>query len=93
MKDLEEKFAAFFQIKYDGAADSREKVDNQLMSIEMLYEQAKDANIPEGSRLLIVESDFFGKGWEWIKDYPGTISQENWNTEGPVVLNALNALS
>nr|MBA2727677.1 hypothetical protein [Parachlamydiaceae bacterium] len=45
--------------------------------------------VPAGQRLFVVESDFYGRGWGWIKDYPGKIDPSEWHTKEPVALAAL----
>jgi hypothetical protein len=96
------QLALFIQLSYDSAAlvdfeAARERVDGILEGIGYLFESvntaAKEGLFPENKKLLIIQSDFFGNGWGWIEGHPQQIDEKKWNTEEPVILNALMDIS
>ncbi|MGA8164557.1 MAG: hypothetical protein WB791_05960 [Waddliaceae bacterium] len=91
---VEKGFALFLQISYGNAVleehFARERTNGQLIGVKLLYEAANHVQIPDGKRLLIVESDFYGSGWGWIEGYPGEV--QDWQTDDPVFLHAINSI-
>jgi len=49
--------------------------------------------IPANKRLVIIESEIYGKGWGWISGLPGEIDPKEWHTEGSIIMGALNDLN
>jgi len=90
--------ALFIQLKYGGAFDdeeaTRDRINGIFHMIGYLFESIESAKkaklIPKDKRLLIVESDFYGKGWGWIDGCPGEVDKSQWHTEAPRLLDALN---
>ncbi|HEV8051538.1 MAG TPA: hypothetical protein VGP47_03520 [Parachlamydiaceae bacterium] len=88
--------AIFVQVSAGVSQDPNlvhEKINAIFHGIALILESIEDAEkqnlIPDGQRLLIVNSDFYGNGWEWITGNPGEIDQAEWKTESPVLLSAL----
>jgi len=91
--------ALFIQLAYGGVAirdenEARNRINAIFHLIPMFFEAIEEANknelIQKDRRLLVVESDFYGKGWGWIDGYPGKIDEKEWHTEDPTLISALN---
>jgi hypothetical protein len=67
------------QLPYSDTEDSNNTIDGILYGIQMLYEEIIEKKIPEGRRLLVVHSPFYGNGWAWIDGKPGAIDPANWH--------------
>lgn len=98
---VQDSFALFVQLRHGGLfldeEIAKERINGSLsLIIAHLFEvadAAKESGFPpEGRKLLIVESDFYGSGWGWIEGCPGKIDPINWHTEEPVFLHAVNSL-
>lgn len=90
--------ALFIQLSAGGAATEdneavRAKINGIFSQISLFLDSMKvlrdgRALDPE-RRLLVIESDFYGSGWEWVDGQPGKIDESQWHTEDPF-LEALN---
>jgi len=89
---VKENLAIFLQLK----TVDPDRINNLFPAIEWIFESLKKANskhlIPDDARLLIVESDFNGKGWGWIKGYPGKIEETKWHIDEPILMSAFNSI-
>lgn len=47
---------------------------------------AQKGLIPAGERLLVVYSDFYGKGWCWIKEGQGKIDPATWHADENILM-------
>jgi hypothetical protein len=70
---------------YKDESEKRDRINGTFYAIEYLYDAiaAADKNglIPDGQRLLVIDSDFYGRGWEWIHENQGSIDPQTWNAE------------
>lgn len=96
-----DKVALFYQLyfgipEFEDARAQQNRLNAAFYAIELILEAVDEKHgeglIPKGQRLLILESDFYGQGWGWIKGYPGFIESTAWHNETPVTLSALNEL-
>lgn len=87
---VKEHLALFVQINEQ---ESRDAIDGTFHAIQYIFEalEAKNKALPEGKRLLIIQSDFYASGYGWIQGQPGKIDETTWKTEDPL-LNALSEL-
>ncbi|MCC5832355.1 MAG: hypothetical protein JJU12_04855 [Chlamydiales bacterium] len=93
--------ALFIQLSYNSAAtvdleEARDRIEGIFQAIGYLFDAIKTAKekgkISAERRLLVVESDFYGRGWGWIEDRPGEIDASKWHQNEPVLLSALQEI-
>lgn len=91
--------ALLFQLSYgDPTADEevcRNRINAAFYGIALLFKSIDDAVkkdlIANGKRLLVVDSDFYGRGWGWIDGTPGKIDPKAWHNDEPILLSALRS--
>lgn len=93
---VKENIALFIQLGYGGSSmdeAARDRINGIFHAIGYLFEAVEEAKnaglLPQERRLLVVESDFYGQGWQWIDGLPGKIDPAEWKTDQPVILDAL----
>lgn len=91
--------AIFIQINMGALLDQEsvhQRINGIFHGVSLIFDSLQEADqknlLPEGKRLLIIDSDFYGSGWEWITGNPGKINKAEWNTEGLTLLSALNSI-
>ncbi len=86
---LKEHLALFVQLN---ARSPRETIDGIFHAIGYIFEALaqKGDKIPEGKRLLIIQSDIYPdrNGYGWIQGLPGNVLNPTWKTDDPL-LNSL----
>ncbi len=82
--------ALFIQLNYgEAAAESkialRNRIDGIFAAVEILFDALntleEKIKLPPDRRLLIVQSDFYGKGWGWVNGYPTKVEKSHWHEE------------
>ena len=93
---VKKNIALFIQLGYGGSSideATRDRINGILHSVGYLFDKIelakKDNLIPEDRRLLVVESDFYGHGWQWVDGQPGEVDPKTWQSQGTVILDAL----
>ncbi len=80
----------FIQADFGNAFRSEQEVHTHvnamLTTAKMFFERLEKAKgLEADKRLVIVDSDFRGKGWGWIKGFPGKIDSDTWHSTGTLV--------
>lgn len=90
--------ALFIQLSAGGGATEdneavRSRINGIFSQISLFLDSMKTLQdgkaIDPERKLLVIESDFYGSGWEWVDGQPGKIDESQWHTEDPF-LEALN---
>jgi len=80
---------------FDDERISTDRIEGLFYAIEPIFMAIADANkkglIPEGRRLLVIQSDFYGKGWGWIQEGQKVIDPKAWHSDENM-LQAINAI-
>lgn len=85
--------AVFIQLKYGNEQETRERIDGILYGVErMLKSVVEDKKLPEGKRLLVIQSDFNASGWGWVIGQPKEIDRSTWHTEGSILQGAIEEI-
>lgn len=92
---VKENVAIFIQLNADPRLENlQDRINGIFYGVSLILTSIKEAKennlIPQDSRLIILDSDFYGKGWGWVNGLPGRIDKENWNEENPVLMSAYN---
>jgi hypothetical protein len=95
-----DKIAVFYQLSFGmptlDPEFAKNRVNAAFYGVNLLFHELDKSHqidlIPIGRRLLVVESDYYGRGWGWIDGFPGAIDPNKWNTQDPIILSALNAI-
>lgn len=93
--------ALFLQLKWGGIVNDvdyqKTRINGYFCGVPVLLSSLINARnegrIRAGKKLMIVESDKVISGWTWYKDMQKEIKDPEWHLEGPVMLNALMALT
>lgn len=95
---VKKNLGAFIQLPFGGAMITdeeavKDRINGTFQSVKYIADSIANAShahlLSPEKRLIIIESDFYGKGWGWIEGYPGVIDKDQWRTEEPILLNAL----
>lgn len=88
--------ALFIQLK---DADTS-YVDGNLKAIDYLFKLMSEVEhkhpLPEGKRLVVVQSDFYGSGWGWVSGKTEEIDEKEWHAKQAnrtVLFDALSELA
>lgn len=90
--------ALFFQLAYGNAYEDENgssRVNGMLDAVEIFFAAITAATekglIPDGHRLMVIDSDFYGKGWCWIKEGQKIIDEASWHPD-TTLMQALKAI-
>ncbi len=98
---LHDNVAVPLQLKYPSAFSDevflRERINGMFHGSKLLFLALDDAKkqgklgSPE-QKLVILESDFYGKGWGWVNGQVEAIPEQDWHSEGPILFDAIGSL-
>lgn len=92
--------AVFIQRRHGSAVhdpdEARQAIAATFALIQDLFDAMKKQSVPKDKILLVVDSDFYGKGWGWIQADSKTLDPASWHAtdDHPLVFahEALSAL-
>lgn len=84
---VNEHLAVFYQLDFGNVfrdeEASADRVLGMFYTIPLIFNEIEKSSsaglIPEGQRLLIVQSDFYGSGWGWIEGRQEKINEKAWH--------------